>query len=50
VRNAFKSGATKFSTLEDMLTYAKLLLSNDIRGYLKKDEVLSQKRIIDFFV
>ncbi len=50
VRNAFKSGATKFSTLEDMLSYAKLLLSNDIRGYLKKDEVLSQKRIIDFFV
>lgn len=49
VRNAFKAGATKFSSLEDMLSYAKHILSNDISVYLKNDVVLSQKRITDYF-
>jgi len=49
VRNAFKAGPTKFSSLEDMLSYAKQLISNDISTYMQKDRILSQKRLTDFF-
>ncbi len=48
VRNAFRKGATTFSSLGDMLDYAKLLLKNGLSEYLKKDVILKQKRMTDF--
>ncbi|MGB9635116.1 MAG: Nre family DNA repair protein [Candidatus Micrarchaeia archaeon] len=48
VRNAFKSGPTKFSTLSDMLDYAKLQLTNPLDEYLRHDVVLKQRRLCDF--
>ncbi|MCX8205933.1 MAG: hypothetical protein N3H30_01760 [Candidatus Micrarchaeota archaeon] len=48
VRNAFRCGPTKFSSLRDMLDYASLLLKNPMKDYLKADVMLKQKRISDW--
>ncbi|MEM0438074.1 MAG: Nre family DNA repair protein [Candidatus Micrarchaeia archaeon] len=48
VRNAFRAGPTKFSSLKDMLDYAALLLKNPIGDYLKADVMLKQSRLTDY--
>lgn len=48
VRNAFKCGPTKFSSLRDMLDYATLLLKNPLGDYLKADVMLRQSRLADY--
>jgi DNA repair protein NreA len=49
VRNAFLKGPIKFSTLEDMFSYARILLKNPLDEYLKKDIILKQRKIRDWF-
>ncbi len=49
VRNAFKNRATRFSTLADMLDYAKILLKNPIREYISRDRILRQSTLSQFF-
>jgi len=49
VRNAFVKGPIKFSSLDDMLNYARILLKNPLEEYLKKDIILKQRKIKDWF-
>ncbi len=49
VRNAFLKGPIKFSTLDDMFTYARILLKNPLEEYIKKDIILKQRKIRDWF-